>query len=94
MRYKQFVSETVLEKTKDFLGTDKSYRKTVRHQHRSLVYDDRQDNPMAQKGAALSHSSVWHWLSWLGRLTRTLQAANQLIDGYWTEHAQRTGHLS
>ena len=66
MRYKQFVSETVLEKTKDFLGTDKSYRKTVRHQHRSLVYDDRQAHPLAERGAAMAHSSVWRWLSWLG----------------------------
>ena len=80
MRYKQFVSETVLEKTKDFLGTDKSYRKTVRHQHRSLVYDDRQAHPLAERGAAMAHSSVWRWLSWLGGLTRTCQKACQLIS--------------
>jgi len=59
LRYKQFVSQTVLVKAKEFLGTDKSYRATVRHQHRSLVYDDRQDRPLAERGAAMAHSSVW-----------------------------------
>jgi hypothetical protein len=80
LRYKQFVSETVLGKAKTFLGTPLSYRKTVRHQRRFLVYDDRQDHPLAKRGAALAHSSVWRWLSWLGGLTRTLQAAGQLIS--------------
>jgi len=64
LRYKQFVSETVLDKTKDFLGSDKSYRKTVRPGHRSLVYDDRQDHPLAERGAALAPSvSVQRWAS-------------------------------
>jgi len=62
------------------LGTTKSYRKTVRQQHRSLVYDDRQEHCLARRGAALAHSSVWRWLSWLGKLTRTLQSACQLIS--------------
>lgn len=79
MRYKQFVSQTLLDKAKDFLGTDKSYRETVRHQRRSLVYDDRQDHPLAERGAALAHSSVWRWLSWLGGLTETCRRAYQLI---------------
>lgn len=80
MRDKQFVSETVLDKAKDFVGTEKSYRQTVRPQQRSLVYDDRQDNPLAERGTALAHSSVWRWLSWLGGLTRTCQKACQLIS--------------
>ncbi len=80
MRYKQFVSQTLLDKAKEFLGTDKSYRKTVRHQHRSLVYDDRQDHPLAERGAAMAPSSVWRWLSWLGGLTQTCQKASQLIS--------------
>jgi len=80
LRYKQFVSQTLLDKAKDFLGTEKSYRKTVRLQQRSLVYDDRQDHPLAERGAALAHSSVWRWLSWLGGLTRTCQKACQRIS--------------
>jgi len=91
LRYKQFVSETVLKKAKDFLGTKQSYRKTVRPQQRSLVYDDRQDHPLAKRGAALAHSSVWRWLSWLGGLTRTSQKACQLIsqkDPHSTLHRQ------
>jgi len=80
LRYKQLVGETVLEKAKDFLGSQKSYRKTVRCRQMSLVYDDRQDHRLAERGAALAHSSVWRWLSWLGGLTRTCQKACQLIS--------------
>ena len=80
MRYKQFVSPTVRAMAKAFLGTDKSYRETVIHQHRWLVYDDRQEHWLAERGAALAHSSVWHWLSWLGGLRRTCQKASQLIS--------------
>ena len=65
MRYKQFVSQTLLDKAKEFLGTEKSYR---------------QDHPLSERGAALAHSSVWRWLSWLGGLTRTCQKACQLIS--------------
>ncbi len=70
----------MIDKTKEFLGTEQSYRKTVRHQHRSLVYDDRQDHALARTGAALAHSSLWRWLSWLGGRTRTLQSACQVIS--------------
>jgi hypothetical protein len=35
---------------------------------------------MAKRGAALAHSTLWHWLSWLGELTRTAHAASQLIS--------------
>jgi hypothetical protein len=80
LRYKQFVSQTLLDKAKEFLGTEKSYRKTVRFQQASLVYDDRQDHPLSARGAALAHSSVWRWLSWLGSLTGTCQKACQLVS--------------
>jgi len=80
LRYKQFVSQTVLDKAKEFLGTDKSYRETVCPQRMALVYDDRQDHPLAKRGAAMAHSTVWRWLSWLGGLTRTSQKACQLIS--------------
>jgi hypothetical protein len=80
LRCKQFTSETVLDRGKDFLGTEKSYREAVRTQHRPLVYDDRQDHPLAKRGAALAHSTVWRWLSWLGELPRTCQKACQLIS--------------
>jgi hypothetical protein len=86
LRHKQFVSPTLLERAQDFLGTEKSYRKAVQHQQKSLVYDDRQENPLAHRGAALAHSTLWHWLSWLGRLTRTLQSASQLISQKFPSH--------
>lgn len=35
---------------------------------------------MAQRGAALAHSTLWHWLTWLGHLPRTAQSATQLIS--------------
>lgn len=91
LRRKQFVSPTVLERAKDFLGSRKSYRQGVREQQRSLVYDDRQEHPLAARGAALAHSTLWRWLSWLGGLTRTMQRASQLIcqqDPHSTLHQQ------
>lgn len=91
MPRKQFVKTTLLERTKDFLGGQKSYRQAVRQQQRSLVYDDRQEHSLAAKGAALAHSTLWRWLSWLGQLTRTMQQASQLIgqkDPLSTLHRQ------
>ena len=81
----------LLERAKDFLGSRKSYRQAVRQQHRSFVYDDRQEHPLAARGAALAHSTLWRWLSWLGGLTRTMQRASQLIcqqDPHSTLHKQ------
>ena len=80
LRRKQFVSPALLDRAKDFLGSPKSYREAVREQQRSLVYDDRQEHPLAARGAALAHSTLWRWLSWLGRLPRTMQQAGQLIS--------------
>lgn len=79
LRHKQFVSPTLLERAKDFVGSPKSYRQAVREQQRSLVYDDRQEHPLATRGAALAPSTLWRWLAWLGQLTRTVQQAGQLI---------------
>jgi len=70
----------LLERAQDFLGSEKSYRQAVQHKQKSLVYDDRQENPMAHRGAALAHSTLWHWLSWLGGLTRTLHSATELVS--------------
>lgn len=81
----------MLDRAKDFLGSPKSYRQAVREQQRSLVYDDRQEHPLAARGAALAHSTLWRWLSWLGDLPVTLQRANQLIcqkDSHSTLHSQ------
>lgn len=69
----------MLERASDFLGSQKSYRQAVLQQERALVYDDRQDHPLAARGAALAPSTLWRWLRWLGELTRTIQAAGQLI---------------
>jgi hypothetical protein len=91
LRRKQFVSSTLLVRAKDFLGSQNSYRQAVREQQRSLVYDDRQEHPLAAQGAALAHSTLWRWLSWLGQLTRTMQQASQLIcqkDSHSTLHSQ------
>jgi len=70
----------LLDKARDFLGSEKSYRKAVKHQQKFLVYDDRQENPWAPRGAALAPSTLWRWLSWLGSLSRTMQSASQLIS--------------
>ena len=78
--YKRFVSEVVCDRSQAFLGSDQSYRDTVRRERRSLVYDDRQEGALARRGAALSHSTVWRWLSWLGDgLQATFRKAWRLI---------------
>jgi hypothetical protein len=81
----------LLDRTKDFLGSQKSYRQAVREGQRAFVYDDRQEHPLASRGAALAHSTLWRWLSWLGGLTKTVQRASQLIcqqDPRSTLHSQ------
>lgn len=78
--YKRFVTEVVSDRSGSFLGTDQSYRQAVRLQGRELVYDDRQDEDLARRGAALAHSTVWRWLSWLGdELQDAFRAVRQLI---------------
>jgi hypothetical protein len=78
--HKRFVTEVVCDCSRAFLGSDQSYRDSVRPEGRALVYDDRQDEALARRGAALSHSTVWRWLSWLGDgLQHTFRKAWQLI---------------
>jgi hypothetical protein len=78
--HKRFVTEVVQHRSQAFLGTDQSYRVSVRPNGRELLYDDRQDEALARAGAALAHSTVWRWLSWLGDgLQRTFREARGLI---------------
>ena len=78
--YKRFVTEVVRDRSQAFLGSDQSYRTSVQPEGRELVYDDRQDEALARDGAALSHSTVWRWLSWLGDgLQGTFREAWRLI---------------
>lgn len=78
--YKRFVTEVVCDRSGSFLGSDQSYRQTVRLQGRAMVYDDRQDEELARQAAALAHSTVWRWLSWLGdELQAAFRAVRQLI---------------
>jgi hypothetical protein len=78
--HKRFVTEVVRDRAQAFLGSDLSYRATVRSEGRALVYDDRQDEALGHQGAALSHSTVWRWLSWLGDgLQDTFREARRLI---------------
>jgi hypothetical protein len=77
---KRFVIAVVSDRSQTFLGSDQSYRNSVREQGRELVYDDRQDGALAERGAALSHSTLWRWLSWLGDgLQGTFRKAWRLI---------------
>jgi len=78
--YKRFVTEVLCDRSRAFLGSDQSYRDTVRLQGRDLVYDDRQDEELGRQGAALAHSTVWRWLSWLGDgLREAFPTVRQLI---------------
>jgi len=78
--YKRFVTEVLCDRCRAFLGSDQSYRDAVKLQGRELVYDDRQDEALARQGAALTHSTVWRWLSWLGEgLRESIRIVRQLI---------------
>jgi hypothetical protein len=78
--YKRFVTDVLCDRSRTFLGSDQSYRNAVRLQGRELVYDDRQDEKLARDGAALAHSTVWRWLSWLGDgMRERLRTVRQLI---------------
>ena len=80
LRYKRFVTEVVADRSQAFLGTDQPYRATVRQHGRALVYDDRQDEALGRRAAALAHSTVWRWLSWLGDgVPETFRKARRLI---------------
>lgn len=78
--FKRFVSQVVCDRSQTFLGTEQSYRDSVRWQGRTLVYDDRQDEKLGREAAALAPSTVWRWLSWLGdQLQDAFGQVRQLI---------------
>jgi hypothetical protein len=86
--YKRFVTEVVCDRSGTFLGSNQSYRATVRQQGREMVYDDRQDEDLARQGAALAHSTVWRWLSWLGdELQDAWRTVRQLIRARTSDSA-------
>jgi hypothetical protein len=75
---KRYVKQPVLEKGSAYLGTDQSYLETTKQEGMSIVYDDR--TVMGNRvPLGLAPSTVWRWLSWLGRMPGTLQAAWGLI---------------
>jgi hypothetical protein len=75
---KRYVKQSVLEKGSEYLGTDQSYLETTKHEGMSIVYDDRTVTGN-RVPLGLAPSTVWRWLSWLGRMPGTLQAAWGLI---------------
>lgn len=78
--FKRFVTEVICDRSGVFLGSDQSYRQTVQLQGRIIVYDDRQDEDLGRQAAALAHSTVWRWLSWLGdELQDAFRSVRQLI---------------
>jgi hypothetical protein len=78
--YKRFVTKVICDHPGTFLGSDQSYRDSVRLNGREVVYDDRQDERLARQAAALAPSTVWRWLSWLGdSLQDAFRVARQLI---------------
>jgi hypothetical protein len=75
---KRFVKPPVLDKAKEYLGTDHSYVKTVTDGMMPIMYDDR-DAKGRKVPEGLAPSTVWRWLSWLGGMKNTLRAACELI---------------
>ena len=84
--FKRFVTEVICDRAGAFLGSDHSYRLVVRLQGQVIVYDDRQDEDLGRQAAALAHSTVWRWLSWLGdELQDAFRAVRQLIRSRTSE---------
>jgi hypothetical protein len=75
---KRYVKQPVLEKTSEYLGTNHSCAKTIKHQGMPIMYDDRTPAGL-EKARGLAPSTVWRWLSWLGGMPHTLRAAWDLI---------------
>lgn len=82
MPHKRFVKQAVLETSKVYLGTDATYEKAVWGKLVPIQYDPKEGGVIARGKdplPRLAPSTVWRWLSWLGRLPRTLRAAWELI---------------
>lgn len=75
---KRFVQAPVLEKAGEYLGTEHSYRKTVKDKGMPIMYDDRKP-AKGRQPVGLAPSTVWRWLSWLGGMPGTLRGAWELI---------------
>ncbi len=75
---KRFVKQTVVQKSKTYVGREFSYRRCVRHDGLPIMYDG--PGPAdADEPRSLAPSTVWRWLSWLGSLPKTVRAAGRLI---------------
>jgi len=75
---KRFTKQPVLEKAGEYMGTDHSYARTIKHQGMPIMYDDRTPAGL-KKASGLAPSTVWRWLSWLGGMPKTLRATWDLI---------------
>jgi len=75
---KRFVQPRVLEKAGEYLGTEHSYRETVKEEGMPIMYDDRKP-AKERRPQGLAPSTVWRWLSWLGGMPGTLRSAWGLI---------------
>ena len=86
----------VLEKAGEYLGTENSYRKTVKDQGMPIMYDNRKPAKGWQP-VGLAPSTVWRWLSWLGGMPGTLRGAWELIrqkEPDSTLHRQTMGRVA
>ena len=70
---KRFVQAPVLEKAGEYLGTEHSYRRTVKDKGMPIMYDNRKP-AKGRQPVGLAPSTVWRWLSWLGGMPGTLRA--------------------
>lgn len=77
MPHKRYVLQTIDWKCGVFLGEEISYRQTVEEQGRPTVYD--QAPRGGESSAALSPSTLWRWLSWMGGLEKTTRKAFRVI---------------
>jgi hypothetical protein len=75
---RRFVHPPISAKASDYVGTEQSYRQSVKAEGMPIMYDDR--NAVGRKvPQGLAPSTVWRWLTWMGGMPGTLRAAWDLI---------------
>lgn len=83
--YKRFAAPFLLEQAQRYLeDSDQTYRTVVRHQRQCIGYpvdspSDADGSDRSAHQAVIAPSLMWRFLTWLGRLTGSLDTARQML---------------
>jgi hypothetical protein len=76
--YKRYTVGTILELSERYEAEpETSYRKVVKPEGMALGYAENKDGTIDER--QMSHTTLWHWLSWLGGLTGLCDRAVDLL---------------